>query len=288
MRTVLIMKKFGIPLLVVILGASTAACGPQQGSSEIVATNAVLASIVQEVVGDTFHVDSVIPNGKDPHEFQPSAGDVARVANARVVVSNGFGYEPTLEKALASARADGVTVFDAQWKFPGLNDPHWFTDPLTAADAMAALVPVLEKVFGVSLDEEFAAATVEFEKSVADGRRILSEVPSTGCVFATEHVFLAPFGNRFGCHGSVVLNMGSRVPDAEPSAADIERFIGDIKQRGIKALVEDASETSRILDSAAGASGARIVKVNVHGMGDASSYRDYIVDIAKALAEGLR
>ena len=288
MRTVPIMKKLFAAVSVVLLGAGLSSCGASTPTSGIVATNAVLASIVQEVVGKQFHVDTVIPDGKDPHEFQPSAGDIARIANARVVVSNGYGYEPTLQKAIASARARGVAVFDAEWDGSSVGDPHWFTDPLRAAEVMAGLLPVLEKALGVSLDSEFGAATTEFQGIVRDGLLALREVPQGRCTYATEHIFLGPFGDRFGCGASVVLNRGSRVPDAEPSAADLERFAGDIKARGIRALVEDSAEHSRVLDRVSEQTGATLVRVNVHGTGGALTYRAYIMAIVDALAGVLK
>lgn len=85
----------------------------------------------------------------------------------------------------------------------------------------------------------------------------------------------------------MVLNRGSRVPDAEPSAVDLERFAGDITARGIRALLEDAAEHSRVLDRVSEQTGTTLVRVNVHGMGGALTYRAYIMAIVEALAGAL-
>lgn len=287
MRTVLIMKKFSVSLVcVAVASCAVSSCSDPVATRGIVATNAVLASIVQEMVGNRAHVETVVPDGKDPHEFQPSAGDIARIAGAAVVVANGFGYEPTLSKAVAQARANGVAVFDAEWAMPGLADPHWFTDPLKAADVMTQLKPVIEKATGLDLDTTFAHAVSEMEATVTEVRSALSGVKGE-CAYAVEHVLLSPFGDRFSCQGSVVLNTGSRVPDAQPSARDIERFTESIRTKGIRAVVEDVAEPSRVLAQVARQAGVPLVKVNVHGMGDAISYRGYVVAIARAIAGGL-
>ena len=285
MRTVLNMKK---PLLTALLALSLApvsACADSTPDSfGIVATNSVLASIVQSVVGDSARVDTVIPDGKDPHEFQPSAGDVAKITNAKVVVANGFGYEPSLEKSIAAARANGVVVYDAEWDNPGLNEPHWFTDPLTAAGIAARMLPVLEKALGAELDNSFAAATKDFQNTTDEGQKTIVGVAGGSCTFGAEHVFLVPFTDRFGCRDEAILNMGSRSPDAEPSASDIERFVQTMKDRDIHVLVEDATEHSRILERVADETGAVLVTVNVHSMGPATTYREYILNIVNTLA----
>jgi hypothetical protein len=282
----------GLFVLVVALSA----CGPKsaQSTSDIVVTNSVLASIVQAIVGDSARVESVIPDGKDPHEFQPSAGDIAKIANAKVIVANGFGYEPTLVDAIASARADHVTVFDVEREIPGLagNDPHWFTDPLMAAAVAAKLVPVLELSFGVSLEESFATALSDFQAAVDEGKKTIDAVaPATSagspCAFGSEHVFLGPFSARFGCPSSAVLHTGSLVPDAEPSAAMIEDFVAAVRGHGLRVLLADASEQSKVLAQVARQTGAQVVAVNVHAMGSATDYRTYVTNIVNSLVAGL-
>lgn len=277
-------------MAMVSLGACTSA--DTTASQGIVVTNSVLASIVQEVVGESIDVETVIPDGKDPHEYQPSAGDIAKIANAKVVVANGFGYEPTLKNAIASARADNVTVFDVEWEIPGLadNDAHWFTDPLMAATVASKLAPVLENALGVSLDDSFAAALADFQATAEEGKKKIETTPSVllgPCAFGSEHIFLGPFSARFGCPASAVLHAGSRMPDAEPSATDIEAFIASIKRNGLRVLLEDASEPSAVLAQVARQSGTKVVPVNVHSMGGATTYRGYIMNIVAAVLRSL-
>lgn len=289
-------RTFGFTAGLVVLVCALPACGPKsvQSTSDIVVTNSVLASIVQQVVGDSARVESVIPDGKDPHEFQPSAGDIAKIANAKLVVANGFGYEPTLKNAIASARADHVMVFDVEQEIPGLagGDPHWFTDPMTAAAVAAKLVPVLEQSFGVSLDESFATALSDFKAAADEGKKAIDAVApvteaGSSCPFGSEHVFLGPFSERFDCPASAVLHAGARVPDAEPSAAMIEDFVAAIEGNHLRVLLEDASEPSKVLAQVAKQTGAKVVAVNVHGMGAATTYRKYISNIVDALVAGL-
>ena len=57
-----------------------AACGGDDRGRRprVVVTTPVLGSVVRELVGDAADVTVVMPNGADPHEFQPSAKDVER------------------------------------------------------------------------------------------------------------------------------------------------------------------------------------------------------------------
>ncbi|MEO2139721.1 MAG: metal ABC transporter substrate-binding protein [Thermoleophilia bacterium] len=108
------------------IGASAvlAACGSDAPSATgtggtaadrpvIVATTPMLGALVRDAVGDAAEVEVVMPNGSDPHEWRPSARDVARLQSADLVVENGLNLEEGLQEAIARAREDGVAVFTA-------------------------------------------------------------------------------------------------------------------------------------------------------------------------------
>ena len=59
----------------------------------VVTTTTFLADWAQEIGGDRVEVFSLVPVGSDPHGFQPGARDVARVAEADVVLSVGESLE---------------------------------------------------------------------------------------------------------------------------------------------------------------------------------------------------
>ena len=104
-------------LALTCLGALAASAGGALGQSpdrpHVVATTPVLGAIVGEMVGDAARVTVVMPNGADPHEFQPSAREVAELSGADLVVANGLGLEEGLEDALRQARDDGTPVVEA-------------------------------------------------------------------------------------------------------------------------------------------------------------------------------
>jgi zinc/manganese transport system substrate-binding protein len=93
-----------------------AGCGSDDaaaGRPEIVATTTVLGSLTEELVGDSARVRVLMPNGVDPHDYQPSARDVEALRNADLVVENGLELEEGLLDALGEARTSGVAVFTA-------------------------------------------------------------------------------------------------------------------------------------------------------------------------------
>jgi zinc/manganese transport system substrate-binding protein len=120
------------------------------GKKSIVVTYSVLGCIVKDMVGDKVNVTVSIPNGLDPHEWEPSAKDIETINKADLVIENGLGLEGGMQKTLQVARDNGVKFFTASDYITvrhvgtgegipsgdpdqaiGAADPHLWMDPLT-------------------------------------------------------------------------------------------------------------------------------------------------------------
>ena len=95
----------GSSFLVVLMGCGStpnADSNPTDGSRNIVVTYSVLGSVVEQLVGDLASVSVIIPDGQDPHEFEPSAKDIESLNNADLVVANGLAHFVAFAKGHAS------------------------------------------------------------------------------------------------------------------------------------------------------------------------------------------
>jgi zinc/manganese transport system substrate-binding protein len=73
------------------------------GPITIVASTNVWGSVAEAVAGDLATVDSIIADpSADPHSYEASPGDAAKVAEASLVVYNGGGYDEFIEDILES------------------------------------------------------------------------------------------------------------------------------------------------------------------------------------------
>ena len=73
------------------------------------ATTPILADLVSQVAGDDAQVTTLIPPGKDPHDFEPSLRTVREVAYADLAFANGLLLEPpALAETLRESTAGEV------------------------------------------------------------------------------------------------------------------------------------------------------------------------------------
>ncbi|MFI2430549.1 anchored repeat ABC transporter, substrate-binding protein [Streptomyces sp. NPDC018693] len=75
-----------------------AGCGADRQSASdaeltVSTTTAIIADLVEQVGGDRVDVTSIVPHHGDPHSYEPSPGDAAKVARADLVFGNGLLLE---------------------------------------------------------------------------------------------------------------------------------------------------------------------------------------------------
>ncbi|WP_022905785.1 metal ABC transporter solute-binding protein, Zn/Mn family, partial [Curtobacterium sp. B18] len=97
----------------VAFGAGGCTAAPGQDRPLVAVTTNILGDVVSEVVGDAAEVMVLMPAGADPHSFEVSAQEAARLRTADLVVENGLGLEEGVSRHVRAAADDGVPVFTA-------------------------------------------------------------------------------------------------------------------------------------------------------------------------------
>lgn len=90
------MKKFGLCLLACLSLAILAACSGQKTAAKklnVVAANSIIADITKNIAGSRVNLHSIVPVGRDPHEYEPLAEDVKKTSQADLIFYNGINLE---------------------------------------------------------------------------------------------------------------------------------------------------------------------------------------------------
>ena len=89
------------------------ACGTapskNDGTLNVLASTTFLADIAQNIAGNRAEVNSLVPAGADPHEYQPAPSDVAKIAASNVLILNGLEYESFIQPLLTTPVANALS-----------------------------------------------------------------------------------------------------------------------------------------------------------------------------------
>jgi zinc transport system substrate-binding protein len=211
----------------------------------VVASFYPLYDFARQVGGERVEVTALVPTGVEPHDWEPSPRDVARLERARAFLYNGAGLEPWVGKLLEAVRAPSLVVVDTTTKiplrgadFPGQDnrkpssesprdgpalDPHVWLDPVFAQAQVEAIRAGLAKADPAdapsfqtnarAFSEQLANLDREFQHGLADcaRREIITSHAAFGYLAARYRLTVAPI-------------MGL-APEAEPSPADLARLV---------------------------------------------------------------
>lgn len=128
---------FSLALPVVVAGCGTVGSAPGTDERPLVATTfTILADIAERIAGDRVNVESITRPGADIHQYEPTTGDLKRVAGADLLISNGLGVDDWLTRFLPSSDAmhsvasEGVDPLPiVSGEYVGQPNPHAWVSP---------------------------------------------------------------------------------------------------------------------------------------------------------------
>jgi ABC-type Zn uptake system ZnuABC Zn-binding protein ZnuA len=82
----------------------------QTGLPKVLAVESFLADITKNIAGSRLEIETLMPLGLDPHSFEPSPGDVAKIAESDILIINGSGFEEWLNDIITGANEKIIIV----------------------------------------------------------------------------------------------------------------------------------------------------------------------------------
>jgi len=264
-------RRIGFFWIILLL---TTACGRDSASPVgtsapvVLASTSILADIVQNVAGDRVQVVSLLPIGADPHSYQPSPQDVAKIADAGLIILNGAEYErflaPLLENAEEKKKIiEASTGLSLKGEAEGDHgvDPHLWLDPNNV------IIYVENIRSGLTFFDPQGAAVFQSnaEAYVAELKDLdawitgqVAQIPAERRLLVTNHEAFGYFAGRYGftVAGSVVESFST---DASPSARQMAGLIDQIKATGAPAIFMDAGDNPALARQIADEAGVGLV-----------------------------
>ena len=240
-------------LLLMLTGCTAAA----DDRPLVVVTTNILGDVVQQVVGDQVEVMVLMRPNSDPHSFEISAREAARILDADLVVSNGLGLEEGLQQHLDAAADAGVPMLSAgdvievlDYVENGAPDPHFWTDPGRVIPVVEAVrEAITENVSGAdaaTIDRNAAAYTGELEKLESSMLTAFDTIAPEHRRLVTNHHVFGYLADRFGFEivGAVIPG-GSTL--AAPSASDLRDLVAAIDEAGVSTIFAESSQPDRLV-----------------------------------------
>ncbi len=276
---------------VVLLAAGCATS--QDEPARVLATTSILGDVTERLLaGSGVEVDVLIPDGASPHDYQLTPQEVAAIATAEVVVTNGLDLEHEIGDII-DTQAEGRVIVAGDFvdtlPIAGgtVPDPHFWMDPVrmqaVVAGISAALVDALpDHADGIATSERFVVA--ELADLDTEVRTTLGVVPTDSRRLITNHDGLGYLADRYD-----LTIVASILPSdqSSPSPADlaaVESLLAELPDPVVFVDTTESDELARLLAEDTGATVVELTIAQVEAGGYVEMMRRTAQQVAGALA----
>lgn len=219
---------------------------------QVMASIYPMAEFCRGVGGDLVDVYQMVPNGIEPHDYEPSPKDLVKLGNMRVFVYNGgveFWATPALqalqEKEIISVQTgEGI----------GEKDPHVWVSPRGAIQQVKKIC----EVFCQADSQNTAQYKLNTERYLSELSKLdeqYSNLPKQyrRRTFVTAH---AAFGHLAKDYALQMVPVAGLSPEAEPTPQDLQKVLQLVKKYQVRYIFFETLTSPKLAELVAKETGA--------------------------------
>jgi zinc transport system substrate-binding protein len=259
---------FGIfMILIMVLGAGCVTTRPS--STPLITTSFYpLYYFTTQIVGNNTEVVNLTPAGVEPHDFEPTARDIARIEDSTLLILNGFGLESWGERVKGEVASNGTQVIEmASAVSTALSneegkgfDPHIWLDPVLAKEevqlidnAVSGSDPAHREVYKENTNRLLQKLT----QLDTEYRQGLAQCSQNS--FITSHSAFGYLAREYGLEQKSIAGLS---PDAEPSSRQLADLTKFAKDNQVKYIFFESLVSPKLAETLAHEVGAETLVLN--------------------------
>lgn len=300
LKTLCFSLAFG--LISVVLTAMGGKDISNNGKKNVAVTFDAMKELTKAVAQDKVNILSIVPDGMEPHGFEPKPKDLVFLSKADVLVYNGLEMEHWLEETINYVKNDklvkveaasGIVPLKAEHHYSGENvcpicgqvhegehhhehgefDPHaWLS--LSSAKIMVANIeaglskadPANAEFYGKNAKEYIA----KLDSLLKEYTEKFSKVKNKH--FVTGHAAFAYFCRDFNLEQNAVTGVYAK---GEPNAKELAELVECCKKNNVKVVFSEEDASPEISATLAKEVGAKVEPIyTIETAQDGKSYID--------------
>ena len=279
-----LMKILPFLLLLALAGCKQTA---DSGKPQVYASFYAMAQFAEEIAGDKAEVHTLIPEGGEPHDYEPTARDLKNVLNADVFVYNGNGMEGWSKDFIYTVSEGKAVIVEASDGIPvSLDeaDPHVWLDPDNALYEMEQIKNALVKADAKNA-EYYEGNYRAAEKKIFDLTVRLSQVYGGGRNVVVTH---PAYGYLFNVLNLNQVSIEGEEEHSDPPPSRIIEIAKLMKAENINCVFYEKYGSDKIAKSVAAETNALSLPLDSFESGDGADYFEVMDENFAMLMQGIK
>lgn len=282
------MQKGLLLLGTVLVSILLTACGSEEKKEasaddkiQVMTTFYPMYEFTKEVVGNKGDVELLIPAGTEPHDFEPSAKDLAKISDSDVFVYNSPELETWTENLTDTIDTDKTKIIQAAKEIELMDgaehdheddhdhddhdhehelDPHVWLDPAlaikeveTIRDQLSKKYPDAQATFeknAASYIDELKALDAEYQTAFKDAKNK---------TFVTQHAAFGYLAKQYGLTQEAISGVS---PDQEPSPSRLSELKHYVDDHQVEVIYFEENASSKVAETLSKETGVKLAVLN--------------------------
>src|ERR1700682_2941100 len=243
------------------VSSSGASPGSAGAPIAVLPTISTFNSFVTAVGGTRVRVESLVPVGGSPENYQPTPADIARLRGAHLLIENGLGLEAWLARTIENARNPNLRVVVASDGLPAKGgNPHLWMDPELARGYVRAIRDALSKLDPADADlfarntGAYDAQLVLLERDIA---KLIATIPPPSRTMIVFHNAWQYYDDRFGLRTLGVVELS---PGQEPNPSYVASLVRLARANHVRAVFAEPEYSPKLVQTLAESAGIKTVE----------------------------
>ncbi|MBB4865723.1 zinc/manganese transport system substrate-binding protein [Pseudomonas nitritireducens] len=233
---------------------------------KVVTSFSILADITRHIGGEHIQLTNMVGADSDAHTYETSPDDARAVRSAQLVIENGLGFEPWLDRLVKSTESRALVIQASTGVIPRsleedgqtIPDPHAWNN-LANADLyvrnITQALKQLDPANAAEYQQNAAAYLAQAHDLLAYAREKLGKLPADRRSLVTSHDAFGYLGQAYGLQ---LLAPQGLSTEREASATEVAALIRQIREQHIRAVFVENIKDPRLMRQIAEESGAKI------------------------------
>lgn len=271
------MRKWLVVLLFVMSSLLLVACGTGNAKKEkqlkVVTTNSIIYDITKNIAGDLIQLDSIVPIGRDPHEYEALPEDIKKSTNADLIFFNGLNLETggsawftkLMENAKKVENKDyyAVTknvkpIYLEGEKYAGKEDPHaWLSidNGMIFAENIMLQLSAKDPDNKKAYEKNGKAYIEKLHKLNEEQKDKFNDIPKDKKMIVTSEGCFKYFSEAYNIPSAYIWEINT---EEEGTPKQITNLVNQINKTNIKAVFVESSVDDRPMKTIAKETGVPI------------------------------
>ena len=233
---------------------------------QVVTSFSILADLTHEVGGDRIELTNFVGADADAHVYEPSPDNAKALLKADLIIANGLGFEPWLERLLASTGPDGKRIDASAGVLPlmleedgrKVPDPHAWQSLSNVEVYVRNIAKALSEVDPAHAQEYASrrdAYLTRLHALLKEANASFAKLPASRRKVVTSHDAFGYLGQAWQLE--FIAPQGLSTHD-EPSAAEVAALIRQLRSEGVRAVFVENIRDPRLIQQIAEEAGAAV------------------------------